>query len=1082
MLNFIKKLILPIALIIFSIFVPKNITAEAAEVSVSNWADFKTAFEDQTTTKITLTNDITYTGAVTNLKYRTTDIVIDGSKAGTKPEDFNNYKLDLANTSLMIGKPTNSDTATMNIQNITLANNGTVGADVARGGIIETYNAYSASNNNQYGQYWTFNMKNVYVPDVSSTSGSGRLFRTPRAQINVSGKNKIYTRAENFYTGGVNFADGTEYYGEITQNNYSIIWFNSQVGASDTGTGDFIVGDSANVKLRNVRNTNNTGYPAVYMYYRSIQIGENAQFTASVPGAAVQFSGDGQTFNAKKGSIVTLTSLASYPSIQDSVTNFVGSGANSPTPIMNWSTYYAKNMTMTIEKGSSLYVIGATNNIYNSMVRLGSINNASQTNNKIIINSPEQFDIRNNGTRTSYDALQTGYAGSNYISFNDSNLSLWNLGSSFSSGADYIYSDVENMTISTNNVWSGTESTLVSALNSKKTIYRTNIARINGLNSKPSVDWMYNITDADKTLSKFARVNIGKVPDDKGLDENGDLHYTLQYAGAGLPVDVTNLKNNTALSLLTDKDGYVSTTLTDFLDPGMKFSAIATRGKLVSEPSLSKPVFKITPPKPVKINTGKIYESDSKIYGSGAEVGSKVYLQVNGGAMTEVATVDESGNFSYTLPTKFSVGDNVQVYLRDTAGLAPTDLKVKAPTTNDKDGNINPSNDLVYSDATFPAASSYVVEKGRISKATATKKVSLKGGNSDSPISIGDIVTYTINVSNDEEDGSNIEWNDVYLEDVLAAGLIYEPSNANVTVDGVKISDASYDETSRKLKVPLGKIMPKKASGENVKTITFDAKVSSDVAGKTISNIATVSGKDISNNDFTIQSNQADISSVKNNTITVNFTDLNGAKLEEPIVIQGAIGSTQDLDANKDVQSTIEKIVNKNYKLITPPSNTKVTITGNGDKVDYVFDGILRIVSAPKTIDFGTLQLSDKVQTVHPQSIDDDLVISDTRLAQNNGWSLSAKVTKPLTNSGGKTIPNALSYNTGKSSILLSDSDAIIESNTSKGNVDISSDWGNTDKSKGLKLSYNPAEMSSGNVLGTYTGEVTWTISEVPKF
>lgn len=174
--------------------------------------------------------------------------------------------------------------------------------------------------------------------------------------------------------------------------------------------------------------------------------------------------------------------------------------------------------------------------------------------------------------------------------------------------------------------------------------------------------------------------------------------------------------------------------------------------------------------------------------------------------------------------------------------------------------------------------------------------------------------------------------------------------------------------------------------------------------------------------------------------------------------------------------------MNKNYKLITPPSNTKVVITGNGDKVDYVFDGILRIVSAPKTIDFGTLQLADKVQTVHPQSIDDDLVISDTRLAQNNGWSLSAKVTKPLTNSGGKTIPNALSYNTGKSSILLSDSDAIIESNTSKGNVDISSDWGNTDKSKGLKLSYNPAEMSSGNVLGTYTGEVTWTISEVPKF
>ncbi|MGX4687037.1 isopeptide-forming domain-containing fimbrial protein [Vagococcus sp. JNUCC 83] len=1081
MLNFIKKLILPITLIIFSVFVPKSITAQAAEVSVSNWADFKTAFEDQTTTKITLTNDITYTGVATNLKYRTTDIVIDGSKAGTKPEDFKNYKLDLANTSLMIGKPTNSGTATMNIQNITLANNGTVGADVARGGIIETYNAYSASNNNQYGQYWTFNMKNVYVPDVSSTSGSGRLFRTPRAQINVSGKNKIYTRAENFYTGGVNFADGTEYYGEITQNNYSIIWFNSQVGASDTGTGDFIVGDGANVKLRNVRNTNNTGYPAIYMYYRSIQIGENAQFTASVPGAAVQFSGNGQTFNAKKGSIVTLTSLASYPSIQDNVTNFVGSGANSSTPLMDWSGSSARNMKMLFEPGSNLYVIGRTTGVGDALIDLGSL--AAKKNNSIILDNPANFDIRNNASNTNRDAVQVNNTGSNNsFTVKNSNMSFWKLGSSFSSTADFDYTDVEELTITDGHKVTSSNSELAASLNSNSTTARSNIARISGLNVPPTINWQYTITDADKQLTNLARVKLGDVPDDTGLDENGDLHYTELFASKGLPVEITNPKTGNKATLLTDNSGYVSTTLTDFLDPGMKFSAIATRGNLVSEPSLSEPVFNITPPKPVKVNTGKIYESDSKISGSGAEVGSKVYLQVNGGAMTEVATVDESGNFSYTLPNKFNVGDKVQVYLRDTAGLAPTNLKVKAPTTNDKDGNINPSKDLVYSDATFPAASSYVVEKGRISKATATKKVSLKDGKSDSPISIGDTVTYTISVSNDEEDGSNIEWNDVYLEDVLDAGLIYEPSNANVTVDGVKISDASYDETSRKLKVPLGKIMPKKASGENVKNITFDAKVSSEVAGKTISNIATVSGKDISNNDFTIKSNQADISSVKNNTITVNFTDLNGAKLEEPIVIQGAIGSTQDLDANKDVQSTIEKIVNKNYKLITPPSNTKVIITGNGDKVDYVFDGILRIVSAPKTIDFGTLQLADKVQTVHPQSIDDDLVISDTRLAQNNGWSLSAKVTKPLTNSGGKTIPNALSYNTGKSSILLSDSDAIIESNTSKGNVDISSDWGNTDKSKGLKLSYNPAEMSSGNVLGTYTGEVTWTISEVPKF
>lgn len=708
------KIIFPIlfVILIFGGLFLSDTKVFAAEASVGNWADFKTAYEDQTVTKITLTNDITYTGGAITLKYRTADLVIDGTKSGTVAADFNNYKLDLGYTSLMIGQPTSGSTATMSIQNISLANYGDIGTG-NRAGIIETYNAYGAANARQYGKYWTFNLENVYVPDVNSTTGAARLLRTPRAQINVSGNNKLYTRAENFYTGGMNFAENTKYYGEITQANYSVIWFNSQVGDTDTGTGDFIVQNNADVKLRNVRNTANTGYPAIYMYYKSIQIGENAKFTASVPGAAVQFSGDGQTFTAKKGAVVTLTSLASFPSIQDSVTNFVGSGANATKPAMDWSGAYARNMRMTFDAGSSLFVIGKTSAYNTAMINLGSYNTALQTNNQITLNSPEQFDIRNNSTGTLYDAVQIGQYGSNSFTVNDSNLSFWKRGSSFSSGADLIYDDVSSLSLTSKNVWSGSDSAAVSALNAQKSTTQSNISRINGLNTKPTLEWEYNITDADKTLSKFARVIIGSVPDDTGLDANGDLHFLTQYAGAGLPVSLTNSENATVASLATDSSGYVSTTLDDFYSSGTTLSAIATRGKLVSDASVSDAVFKITPPNPAKLDSGKIYDTDTSLIGSGAEVGSTVFVKVNGKQLDKTVTVGSDGTFNFPLDTKLTVNDVVMIYLQDNAGLAPTKLQhLPAPTTNNSTGNINPDGTLTYSDATFPAASKYIVEQG----------------------------------------------------------------------------------------------------------------------------------------------------------------------------------------------------------------------------------------------------------------------------------------------------------------------------------------------------------------------------------
>ena len=206
--------------------------------------------------------------------------------------------------------------------------------------------------------------------------------------------------------------------------------------------------------------------------------------------------------------------------------------------------------------------------------------------------------------------------------------------------------------------------------------------------------------------------------------------------------------------------------------------------------------------------------------------------------------------------------------------------------------------------------------------------------------------------------------------------------------------------------------------------------------------------------------------------------------LNDPIIIDSSVNSSVDLNKNEAVKKVITDLTATNYQLMSSPNPSTIVISGKGDHATYTFDGVLKIVSAPKSIDFGSLKVSSNLQTVDNPTIDGDLTVSDTRSNQTIGWVLSAKVTKAMTNDvTGMVMPNALKYNTndGKNSVILSEDDLTIKNGTAKGSVNISSDWGTTDNSNGLKLVYNPASMSSGNALGNFSGTIQWTLSEVPK-
>ncbi|MHC5228574.1 isopeptide-forming domain-containing fimbrial protein [Enterococcus sp. LJL99] len=1050
-------------------------SAFSAEVTAGTWDEFKSAYENPATTKITLTNDVSYTGG-TYLAIRTTSIEIDGTKPGTTG-DFQNYSITLGATSLRIGQPTEaSGYATMKLSNITVSNRGDDGTGT-NAGFISTPSGYDTASRNQYGQYWTFDYENIYVPKGRTS----RLARTPRAQMNFSGTNYVSTTSENFYLGGINFADGTKYYGEITSSNYSIMWFRSKVGASDTGTGDFIIGDNADVKLRNTGT--GTNYPAIYLFFRNIEVGENSKFTSTVPGSALQFAGNGQKFTAKKGSVVTLTSLNSNPSIKDEQNYYINAeSSNASTPIMNWNSSYATNLNMDFQKGSSLFIIGSTTSASNGLIQLGT--NAANTNNVITIDNPEQFDIRNNGSRNNnrFDAVQVKNNGSgNRLDILNSNLSLWKLGTSFSTSADFNYSDVGSFSITKGNVITSSETELAESINSITTTSRLNISRITGLNSKPVVNWQYRLSDADSKLQNMARVVLGLIPDDSGLDENGNLTFIEQYAGLGLPVTISNSANSEVIDLSTDKDGYVSTIVNDFYNAGTKLTATATRGKLVSDPTDSEAVFKITPPLPAKVSSGKIYNIDTSISGKGAEPGAKLLVKVNGNLLSDTVNVNSNGEFDFPLTTPLSVGDKVELYLQDSAGLAPTNLKTQPlPITNNSVGNINPSAVLKYADATFEPATVYVVEKGVITKGSVGKNYSIDTDK----IGVGSTLTYSVVVSNDEDEGSNIKWNNVELTDVLDEGLDFDLKTADVKVNGNSVENATYDANSRTLKVPLGTILPTTSKNENKMTVTFKAKVNKEKLLTTISNTAKASGTDDIGAVFERESNTVTTDTVLDTSLTVHFVDLDGNVLNDPIVIDSSVNASIDLNKNTDVQKVITKLTATEYQLMSSPNPSTIVISGKGDHATYTFDGVLKIISAPKSIDFGSLKVSSNIQTVDDPTIDGDLTVSDTRSNQTIGWVLSAKVTKPMTNDvTGMVMPNALKYNSnnGQNSVVLSGDDLPIQNGTSKGSVNISSDWGTTDDSNGVKLMYNPASMNSGNALGDFTGTIQWTLSEVPK-
>lgn len=1065
-----------------------NFRPETNVKSVGTWADFRAAFQDNTVSKIILTANITYNTAI-GLN-RTESLELDG----------NNYTLTMTNGSLNFDTLRSLDVFTKNfsdvpvfhMHDISIINNSSVGA---LEGNLST--AWSFINGNGewgpgagYGVQrglWRYRVGNVTTPFDSSRPTSnqrvgGRLIGGNRAQISMWGYNQIVTGAENFYAGGIDIDPHTYYRGEIAAYNYSTIWFiDNTLKASDpnsTGSRKFEVGQGSFVYLHNT-NTG-TGYPAIYEFFDEINVGESATFNANVAGSAISFNVDNAKFIAQNNSTVNLLSRSTNsPTIALGSSNSTNGGTNS-TP---------NNISVAFNKDSNVNIVG--NNSRNNSGYSGIIGyyapGRNSSNATVTIDNPDSFDITN---LAAAGALGFNTGSTFNFNVNSSDISLWKTATATTAAPDLTYPNVETFTINSN---SNAAKATSSNSGLQNTFVRNQYRRINGLNSVPEIQWDY-VTTAD--YSQKAKVLLGQVAagGSNPFDPNGDAIMNNVYADANRIAQIafTDTLGNTYTGY-SGSDNYVTWTKENHKIPGFQIgnddvTGIASKIDNGNDQMIpyrtadesSTKVLLVSPPDSIQLTKGKITDVDSELTASGIQENANVYIQVNDGAIQTAGKADASGNWHFDLANKYKIGDKVRIYLENTSELPADFNTVGLENTRIGNSNRNPINKTTYRDAEFAPATVYVVEKGVITQATVAKSFS----SDTDKIGVGSTLTFTINVSNDEIAGSGINWKDVNLTDIVDEGLDYDPATADVKVNGTSVSNATYEKVSRKLTVPLGTILPKMASGENIATITFKAKVNRTNLLTTISNTAKATGKDDVGSTFEKESNTVTTDVILDTSLTINFVDLDDNQLHAPIVIEAPVGTAIDLNKNSDVQKVINDLITSNHQLIKSPDMTTITISGKGDTATYTFDGVLKITSTPQTIDFGSLKVSSDVQTVDNPTIDNDLTVLDTRSSKTTGWVLSAKVTKSMTNDTTNMImPNALKYNNnnGENSIMLSESDSIIENGTKKGSVNISSEWGETDKSNGVKLIYNPASMSTGNTLGDYVGTIQWTLSEVPK-
>ncbi|WP_062805760.1 WxL domain-containing protein [Enterococcus pernyi] len=633
------------------------ITSDTREpTQVSSFSEFQTAVRDNTISKIEVMSDISAPAAARIELVRGSSLLVEG----------NGHTINMRNNIITTQAAVISgSTGLLEFNNIHFDSE----ANDATPTNIRIMEGAPSVNR------WT-----VRFGNITTSNNITRLAINDFGRVEMYGTNNINTRYENFILSDIELDSNTTYFGNVNLVNVSVLWYRYLSRTSDSGQNrGFVIGDNSYVQLGQSQ-TVGTTYPAVYLNYSQLTVGQNATFNVTMPGNAVRLQVDGARMDVKSGAKVNLTSKSTSGSV---------------------IAFSRNNTIINVEPTAEFYVIG---NSTRSLIDMASNDlgtaHFTRTGNEFILNQPKNFDIRNltSGNLSIAIAVAVDNTTSNRFTIRQSDIDLWNLSSNPLGPSDSTSTEVQEFIVTGR----GTLQNISTTAEELKTFNQNSIRRISGMSQLPSVVWDEEVTDAHLNIK--ARVIVGYVPDNEGANQEGDVNYIPVYASKGQAtgtiVDSFGLEHT---GLVTDSEGYISYYSDKFNLAGEKIIAKDIRvGSRQSEESAETVVVDVTPPLPAKI-AGEIYEDSSDIIGSSEEVDVSVEYTINGELAKKVdgekitTVVDSEGKWQLPIePGSISEGDELQIFLTDKAG------------------NRNPIEEQELFDATFPPATKVSVLSKKI--------------------------------------------------------------------------------------------------------------------------------------------------------------------------------------------------------------------------------------------------------------------------------------------------------------------------------------------------------------------------------
>ena len=343
-------------------------------------------------------------------------------------------------------------------------------------------------------------------------------------------------------------------------------------------------------------------------------------------------------------------------------------------------------------------------------------------------------------------------------------------------------------------------------------------------------------------------------------------------------------------------------------------------------------------------------------------------------------------------------------------------------------------------------------------------------------------LNYTIDLTS----GMNTTNPETYYKDFTITGMVDTNlegiTNVKLTKeDGSEVGIAVYNSAANTV---TGKVTAKDTipSSENLKLV-YEGTIKKATAVDTV-----LVGKAKASGTYSKEPSQAtekvanDVSTkIENTDVTVNvqFLDENDSLVSKySTSFTGNLGSEIDLSSREEVMEKIAEVQNDGYEIDERPTNEQ-SFPLNQQTVTaiYKLQGIVRLDSIPKTIDFGTIEFDGKAKRVDAPNYTERLVVSDTRANKTSSWTLYSKIQKEMTNSQDETkkLYNVLRYVDKGNELTLSSSALPVYQDTSglNGKTDVTNLWGTENGTDGLKLQFDG---TGSPKLGDYTGEILWQV------